>query len=78
MLSEPKAQCRKWEELFLSLDCVGDIALHLLPGSLPDACVSAKSVLLCGPSNVSEQRLAVVLTSQLVLKHLIFALGKTY
>lgn len=78
MLSEPKAQSRKWEELFLSSNRVDDIALHLLPGSLPDACVSAKGVPLRGPSNVPEQRLAASLTSQLVLKHLIFALGKTY
>lgn len=57
MLSEPKAQSRKWEELFLSLGRVGGIALQLLPGSLPDAHVSAKGVLLLGPSNVPEQRL---------------------
>lgn len=57
MLSEPKAQSRKWEELFLSLGRVGGIALHLLPGSLPDAHVSAKGVLLLGPSNVPGQRL---------------------
>lgn len=57
MLSEPKAQSRNWEELLLSLDRVGDIALHLLLGSLPDAYVSAKGVLLLGPSNVPEQRL---------------------
>lgn len=56
-LSEPKAQFRKWEELFLPLGHVGDIALYLLPGRLPDAYASAKGVLLLGPSNAPEQRL---------------------
>lgn len=56
-LSEPKAQSRKWEELFLPLDRVGDIALYLLPGRLPDAYVSAKGVLLLSPSNAPEQGL---------------------
>lgn len=52
MLAEAKAQSRKWEELFLSLDPVGGIALHLPPSSLPDASVLAMGVLLLAPSNV--------------------------
>lgn len=78
MLSEPKAQPRKGEELLLSLDRVGDIALHLLPGNLPDASVSAKGVLLLGPLMFLSRSYQLVLTSQLVMKHLIFALSIIY
>jgi len=77
VLGEPEAQSRKWEELFLSLDPVGGIALHLPPGSLPEASVSAMGVLLLTPSNVPVQGLQTSLTSQLVLKHLISAVDKT-
>lgn len=77
MLAEPKAQSRKWEELFLSSGPVGGIALHLLPSSLPDASVSAMGVLLLAPSNVPVQRLQTSLTSWLVPKHLISAVDKT-
>lgn len=77
VLAEPKAQARKWEELFLSLNPVGGIALHLLPGSLPDASISAMGVLFLAPLNVLVQRLQTSLTFQLVLKHLISAVDKT-
>lgn len=67
VLSEPKAQSRKWEELFLSLDHVGGIALHLLLGSF-----------FLVPLMSLSRGYKLVLTFQLVLKHLIFTLEKTY